>query len=79
MNDLFLVLPDADNSAWESPGDLASDRGRFTLTISFDTAEILSDENFYAELAGSLALTVLKQSVLVRSAEITDNMEESNG
>lgn len=68
----YLVSPDADNTAWGTPGDLASERGRFTLTVTFDISPILSDEVMYAELAGSLAVALMRQSVHVVSVGLDD-------
>lgn len=79
FNDLFLV-PDADNTAWETPSDLASERGRFQLTVTFDIAEVLtSDELFYAELASSLAVTLLRKQVRVVSVGLDDAQCEVHG
>lgn len=71
FNDLFLV-PDADNTAWETPGDLASERGRFQLTVTFDVDDILSDQEMYAELASSLAVALMRKSVRVVSVGLDD-------
>jgi len=50
--------------------------GRFTFVVNFDISDVLNDESMYAELAASLALTTLKQSVHVRACELVDHREE---
>ena len=72
---LASLAYDDNDYGWNEPSDLASDCGRFTLTVSFDISDVLSDEVMYAELAASLAVQCMKASVHVRAVELADEGE----
>ena len=81
MNDLFLCPPyevqaAEDNSAWNTPTDLMSDKRRYTFAVSFDMDPEL-DSAFYAQVVATQMLQVCKARALVRSAVIDDAKEQA--